>query len=89
MKKMKGLWTVIATIFIVTAIWAGAFAESKRQDRKISISLTPQEWEVVLQGLSELPMKTSGGVYSSIMQQAQMQLQAQQKPKLDTTKKKP
>lgn len=86
--SIKRLWITIAVIFFVTA--TGVIAEVKRkQDKKISITLSEQEWGIVLQGLSELPMKTSGGVYSSIMQQAQMQLQAQQqKPKADTTKKK-
>jgi hypothetical protein len=46
---------------------------SPRQDRKITISLSEQEWNIVLQGLSELPMKVSGAVYSNILSQAQVQ----------------
>lgn len=75
-KSIKFLLVSIAIVFLGTA--TAVIAEIKRQDRKISITLSAQEWEVVLQGLSELPMKTSGNVYSSIMQQAQMQLQSQQ-----------
>lgn len=60
-----------------------------KQDKKITLTLSTQEVELILQGLQELPLKVSGNLYSSIMQQAQMQLQAQQKPVVkDTTKKK-
>ena len=63
---------------------------SPKQDKRITITLSEKDWDIVLGGLQELPLKVAGNVYSSIMQQAQMQLQAQQKPATkDTTKKKP
>lgn len=70
--------------------FAAAFTNNlPRKEPKITLTLSTQEVDIILQGLAELPMKTSGNVYSSIMQQAQMQLQAQQRPPLkDTTNKK-
>jgi len=63
------------------------------QDKRVTISLSTQEWEVVLKGLAELPLKESQSVYGSIMQQAQAQLAPQPKTqqptqKVDSTKKK-
>ena len=81
---MKRLFLFISIITLASI----ATAYSYRQDKKITITLSTQEWDIVLQGLNELPMKTSSSVYSSIMQQAQYQLQ--QRPKVDSTiKKKP
>jgi hypothetical protein len=64
------------------------------QDRKVTISLTIQEVDLIMRGLAELPMKESGNLYFNIQAQAQSQLQAQQQkplPKQDSTtpKKKP
>ena len=86
--SIKRLWVTIAVIFFATA--TGVIAEVKRkQYRKVNISLTTQEVELVLSGLGKLPLEVAGGTYSNIMQQAQMQLQAQQqKPKVDSSKKK-
>lgn len=61
-----------------------------KQDRKIIISLTLPETDILLKALSELPLKESGNLYFNIQQQAQAQLQpAQQKPlpKADSSKK--
>jgi len=60
------------------------------QERRFNLSLTEQEINTVLQGLSELPMKVSQPVYSTIMQQAQAQLQPPKAPPIqkDSTKKK-
>jgi len=63
------------------------------QDKKINLSVTVQEADIILKALSELPLKESGNLYMSIQAQAQAQLQPQlqQKPvqKIDSTKKKP
>jgi hypothetical protein len=77
---------VLGAVLFTAAM--GSF-KSVKQDRKFTIVLNEQEINVVLQGLSELPLKTSQPVYSTIMQQAQLQLQAQQKPLAahDTTTK--
>jgi len=92
-KSIKRLWVAIIVIFASISTVTLVFANTN-QDRKFVITLSEQDLNIVLQGLSELPMKTSGNVYSTIMQQAQMQLQPapQQKPAVkDSTnnKKKP
>jgi hypothetical protein len=86
----KNIKRLLAAILVIFAGTTTVILANTNQDKKFTIVLSEQEINVVLQGLSELPMKTGGNVYSSIMQQAQMQLQAQQKPATkDTTKKKP
>lgn len=87
----KNIKRLLAAILIIFASTTTVILANTNQDRKFTITLSEQDLNIVLQGLSELPMKTSGNVYSSIMQQAQMQLQAQQKPivKDSTAKKKP
>lgn len=89
-KKMKKQRFIIAgvVLFSLGTMFSLIAIGTPKQDRKISISLTEQEWNIVISALQEMPMKVAAPVYSSIMQQAQQQLQAQQKPKSDTTKKK-
>jgi hypothetical protein len=63
---------LLGAVFFTAAL---ASFKSVKQDRKFTIVLNEQEINVVLQGLSELPLKQSQPVYSTIMQQAQSQLQ--------------
>lgn len=86
----KNIKRLLAAIFVICASTTTVILANANQDKKFVITLSEQDLNIVLQGLSELPMKTSGNVYSTIMQQAQMQLQAQQKPvvKQDSTSKK-
>jgi len=73
--KFFGLTIITASfVFFVLSI-PDLVASPTQQERRFNLSLTEQEIGVVLQGLSELPMKTSQPVYSTIMQQAQAQLQ--------------
>lgn len=72
--------------------FAAAFTRAlPHQDRKITITVSIQEADIILKALSELPLKESGNLYFNIQQQAQSQLQVQQRPvqKDSTTKKKP
>jgi len=66
---------------------------AKKQQQKITISVSPQEVDLILKALAELPLKESGNLYVGIQQQAQAQLQAAsplQKPKShDSTTAKP
>lgn len=66
---MKRTFLVIGLIVVLTSF------NGTQQERRFNLSLTEQEINTVLQGLSELPMKVSQPVYSTIMQQAQAQLQ--------------
>lgn len=91
MKNVKAF--LLCSVFLVSVITLHillSFTNPTKQERRFNLSLTEQEINVVLQGLSELPLKTSQPVYGTIMQQAQAQLQPQQKPlpKADTTKPK-
>jgi hypothetical protein len=78
MKTNLKLGLIVLGAVLFTA--ALASFKSVKQDRKFTIVLNEQEINVVLQGLSELPLKQSQPVYSTIMQQAQSQLQVQQNP---------
>jgi predicted secreted hydrolase len=76
-------------ITIAVSVANGVLAKITRQDKKINISVTVQETDLILKALAEMPLKESGNLYMSIQAQAQAQLQ-QQKPvqKIDSTKKK-
>jgi hypothetical protein len=76
-------------ITIAVSVANGVLAKITRQDKKINISVTVQETDLILKALAEMPLKESGNLYMSIQAQAQSQLQ-QQKPvqKIDSTKKK-
>jgi len=88
MKKRLLLFSGIIILASLTTPALMAF-DAKKQDRKITITLSEQDWNVVLQGLSELPLKISQPVYGAIMQQAQAQLAPPQKAKADSTTAKP
>jgi len=83
----------ILIFFGVLAAFSVATAFLPEQDKKINISVTVQEADMILKALAELPLKESGNLYMSIQAQAQAQLQQQlapQKPvqKIDSTSKK-
>jgi len=85
---MKKLTIGLGIVLIASAITAFL----PKQDKKITITVTVQEADIILRALSELPLKESGNLYMNIQAQANAQLQSQQKPvtKTDsTTKKKP
>lgn len=52
-----------------------ALTPSQNQEKTVKITLTVNQWEVVLKGLGELPLKESGSISQSIIMQAQQQLQ--------------
>lgn len=88
MKKFLICSVILGSVITGHAILSSF--KSPSQDRRFNLSLTEDQINVVLQGLAELPLKTSQPVYSTIMQQAQAQLQPPQKPlpKADTSKPK-
>lgn len=53
----------------------------KQQEKQLTVKLSVAEWNIVIKGLGELPLKESGNVTSVIVDQLQKQLQ-------DSTKKK-
>jgi len=86
MRKQLGLQFGIVIIAVAATYSLMSF--NPNQDRKITITLPEQEWNVVLQGLSELPFKTSQATINSIIQQASNQLTApKQKPVIDSVTK--
>jgi hypothetical protein len=93
MKRLKShylLGYAIAFSIIGMAAAITSYALPK-QERKFTITLSEQEINIVLQGLSEMPLKLSGNLYSNILQQTQYQYQLQsqqQKNAHDTLKKK-
>ncbi len=75
MKRNTYLRLGFVSLIFVTAITIGIAHTPTKQERRLNLSLTEPEINVILQGLAELPMKTAQPVYSTIMQQAQAQLQ--------------
>ena len=92
MKKRLLLFSgVVAAITLITG---GLNAiPVKKQQQRITLTVSTQEADLILKALAELPLKESGNLYISIQQQAQAQLQAVsplQKPKShDSTTAKP
>ncbi len=85
---MKKLTIGLGIVLIASAITAFL----PKQDKKVTITITVQEADLILRALGKLPLEESGNLYMNIQAQAQAQLQPQQKPvtKADsTTKKKP
>ena len=66
---------------LILSIGAIPQVQAPQQDKKVNITLTVQDLEVVLNALQQLPYKESAGIIQSIYGQAQKQLS-------DTTKKK-
>lgn len=82
----------VFVFLILTSAIGITMAKDKKQDKKITLTVSVQEAEMILKALSELPLKDSGPLYFALQQQAAAQLQPPvQKPqvKSDTTKKKP
>lgn len=72
--------------YILAVICILAFAGSARADdvptsQEITIKLPVQSWNVVLQALGELPMKTAYPLMQAIQEQAKTQVTASEKPK--------
>lgn len=88
---MKKQLIGLSIILLATGITYSLMAVPKKQDKRITLTVSIQEVEVIMKALSELPLKESGNLYFTIQQQAQSQLQQLsplQKPKGDTTAKK-
>lgn len=81
MKKIILAFCLITILSVVQSF-------APKQDRRFNLSLTGQEIDIILQGLNELPKKTSESVYNNIIQQAQAQLAPPKPlPKPDSTSK--
>lgn len=74
---------IVFTVFVTYGLMSYS---PKKQDRRINLSVTVQETELILKALSELPLKESGGLFSSIQQQATAQLTP---TKIDPPKQQP
>ena len=78
----------IGIVILATVATYGLMAiPVKKQQQRVTLSLTVPEVELVLKALSELPLKESGGLYLSVQDQANRQLTPPQKPKVDSTAK--
>lgn len=87
MKKRLLFFAAIIALATLTTQALLAFNDNKQQQR-ITISVSPQEVDLILKALAELPLKESGNLYIGIQQQAQAQLSpVPQKPKVDSTGK--
>ena len=66
-----------------------AIPSPKKQDKRITLSLSQPEVELVLKALGELPLKETANLYFTIQQQAQAQLAPviEQKQKDSSTSK--
>jgi len=86
---MKKLTIGLGIVLIASAITAFL----PKQDKKITITVSLQEADVILKALGKLPLEESGNLFMSIQAQAQEQLRAQsplqKTSKIDSTKKKP
>lgn len=47
----------------------------KQQEKEATVKLPISKWVIVLKGVSELPLKESQDVYSTIVNQVQQQMQ--------------
>jgi hypothetical protein len=65
---MKKLIAILAMTALIS------FTPNPNEEKPITVTLTLPQWEIVLQGLGELPMKTAAPISQSIIQQAQKQL---------------
>ena len=65
---MKKIAAILAMALLIS------FTSNPNEEKTITVTLTLPQWEVVLQGLNELPMKTAAPISQSIIQQAQRQL---------------
>lgn len=66
-------------LLTITGLTLLSFAP-KQQEKQLTVRLTVAEWNVVISGLGEMPLKVSGQLTSNIVNQLQKQLQ-------DSTKK--
>lgn len=65
---MKKIVAILAMALLIS------FTPNPNEEKEITIKLTLPQWEVVLQGLGELPMKIAAPISQSIISQAQRQI---------------
>lgn len=82
---MKDVLKRLGLIVAISVITYGLMAIPRKQDKRITLTVSIQEVEIIMKALSELPLKESGNLYLTIQQQAQTQLAPPQKPKADST----
>ena len=51
-----------------------SFSTDNREEKEATVHLTVNEWAVVLNGISQLPLKDAQGIYMKIITQVQSQL---------------
>jgi hypothetical protein len=83
---MKDVIKRFGLIVAVSVITYGLMAvPAKKQQQRVTLTLSVPEVDLILKALSELPLKESGNLYIGIQQQANSQLNPPQKPKADTS----
>lgn len=65
---MKKIAAILAMALLIS------FTSNPNEEKTITVTLTLPQWDVVLQGLNELPMKTAAPISQSIITQAQKQI---------------
>jgi hypothetical protein len=89
-KKFFNSWG-IASVIILLAV--GITYARPKQERRVTISISIEEANVILKALGKLPLEESGNLYFSVQQQVQTQLQpvppAVKKDSTSKTQKKP
>lgn len=73
--------TLIVVLFLLSLTGISQTSQAPKQDKKVTITLTVQEVDVVLNALQALPYKDAAGVINSIYSQASRQLADTTKPK--------
>lgn len=85
---MKKASFYLGIVFMATLTTHALMAyTAKRQQQRVNLSVTIQEAELIMEALSELPLKKAGPLYMNLQEQAQRQLMPMQKPKADSTSK--
>lgn len=86
---MKKIIAFILTWMVLCITTAKSQTTNPQPEKRISVSLTISEWNVIFSALNEVPFKLSSPIINSIQTQAQQQLQPKQQPaKTDSLKNK-
>lgn len=67
--------TLIAVLFLISFTGISQTSQAPKQDKKVTLTLTVQEVDVVLNALQKLPYEQSASIIQSIYGQASKQLQ--------------
>jgi hypothetical protein len=74
----------LISLILMSASIAYALNIGHQQDKKVTITVTLQEADILLKGLGKLPLEESGNLFFTVQRQIQTQLQPQ-KPDTNAT----